>query len=80
MSTKLRIMCSYNGHIVPCPHDKSLSTCLSKTFLNRRPFTLKYQLLNEDLDSLISVTIDEDLRNMTARPSQIHLFLFPHQT
>ncbi|KAG4909732.1 hypothetical protein JHK87_055848 [Glycine soja] len=84
-STKLRLMCSYGGHIVPRPHDKSLcyvggdtriivsehatslanlSTRLSKTFLNGRPFTLKYQLPNEDLDSLISVTIDEDLENM----------------
>ncbi|KAL2324140.1 hypothetical protein Fmac_023198 [Flemingia macrophylla] len=107
-SSKLRLMCSYGGHIVPRPHDKSLcyvggdtriivaeratslaelSTRLSKTFLNGRPFTLKYQLPNEDLDSLISVTTDEDLENMideydrtaaaAVKPSRIRLFLFP---
>ncbi|RDY10564.1 hypothetical protein CR513_04893, partial [Mucuna pruriens] len=110
-STKLRLMCSYGGHIVPRPHDKSLcyvggdtriivaerattladlSTRLSKTFLSGRPFTLKYQLPNEDLDSLISVTTDEDLENMideydrtaaaansAVKPSRIRLFLFP---
>jgi hypothetical protein len=103
-------MCSYGGHIVPRPHDKSLcyvggdtrivvveratsladlSTRLSKTFLNGRSFTLKYQLPNEDLDSLISVTTDEDLENMideydrtnssnsSLKPSRIRLFLFP---
>ncbi|OWM82348.1 hypothetical protein CDL15_Pgr001922 [Punica granatum] len=29
-----------------------------------RPFTLKYQLPNEDLDSLITVSTDKDLDNM----------------
>ncbi|XP_057423432.1 uncharacterized protein LOC130717276 [Lotus japonicus] len=110
-TSKLRLMCSYGGHIVPRPHDKSLcyvggdtrivvveratsladiSTRLSKTFLDGRPFTLKYQLPNEDLDSLISVTTDEDLENMideydrtttttasSIKPSRIRLFLFP---
>lgn len=78
-------MCSYGGHIVPRPHDKSLcylggdtrivvvdrhttltdlSAKLSRSLLGGRPFTLKYQLPNEDLDSLISVTTDEDLDNM----------------
>ncbi|KAF7827755.1 RNA polymerase II degradation factor 1 [Senna tora] len=108
-STKLRLMCSYGGHIVPRPHDKSLcyvggdtrivvvdrntslsdlSSRLSKTFLNGRPFTLKYQLPSEDLDSLISVTTDEDFDNMideydrtasnsAVKPSRIRLFLFP---
>ena len=105
-------MCSYGGHIVPRPHDKSLcyvggdtrivvvdrntslsDLCsrLSKTFLNGRPFTLKYQLPSEDLDSLISVTTEEDLDNMideydrtsanssnpSVKPSRIRLFLFP---
>lgn len=37
---------------------------LSRTLLGGRPFTLKYQLPNEDLDSLISVSTDEDLENM----------------
>lgn len=82
---KLRLMCSYGGHIIPRPHDKSLcymggetrmivvdrsssllelSSRISRTLLNGRGFTLKYQLPNEDLDSLISVTTNEDLDNM----------------
>ncbi|PON32211.1 PB1 domain containing protein [Parasponia andersonii] len=105
---KLRLMCSYGGHIIPRPHDKSLcyvggdtrivvvdrhsslsDLCsrLSRTLFHGRPFTLKYQLPSEDLDSLISVTTDEDLENMideydrTAassplKPSRLRLFLF----
>ncbi|CAN1138133.1 hypothetical protein LINPERPRIM_LOCUS23309 [Linum perenne] len=83
---KLRLMCSYGGHIIPRPHDKSLcyvggetrivvvdrnstvgslSCRLSKILsLNGRPFTLKYQLPNEDLDSLVSVATDEDIEHM----------------
>ncbi|XP_042413994.1 leucine-rich repeat extensin-like protein 2 [Zingiber officinale] len=41
-----------------------LSAKLSRTLLGGRPFTLKYQLPNEDLDSLISIATDEDLENM----------------
>ncbi|KAL4582497.1 hypothetical protein LXL04_007047 [Taraxacum kok-saghyz] len=107
---KIRLMCSYGGHIVPRPQTKSLcyaggetrivavdrrstgSTIsslthhLSRTLYGNRPFTLKYQLPNEDLDSLISITTDEDLQNMleehdriasSATPSRIRLFLFP---
>jgi hypothetical protein len=37
---------------------------LSRSLLGGRPFTLKYQLPNEDLDSLISVSTDEDLDNL----------------
>nr|XP_016489478.1 PREDICTED: putative mediator of RNA polymerase II transcription subunit 8 [Nicotiana tabacum] len=100
---KLRLMCSYGGHIIPRPHDKSLcyiggdsrifvadrrtslsdlSSRLSKTLLSGRPFWLKYQLPNEDLDSLISVTTDEDLENMieeydrVTKTSRIRVFLF----
>ncbi|TKY44755.1 clustered mitochondria protein [Spatholobus suberectus] len=104
---KLRLMCSYGGHIMPRPHDKSLcyvggdtrivvvdrhsslkDLCarLSRTILNGRPFTLKYQLPNEELDSLITVTTDEDLDNMveeydriTAKgsaSSRLRVFLF----
>lgn len=43
---------------------KDLCSRLSKTILNGRPFTLKYQLPHEDLDNLITVTSDEDLDNM----------------
>ncbi|CAL9100633.1 unnamed protein product, partial [Musa textilis] len=41
-----------------------LSAKLSRDLLGGRPFSLKYQLPNEDLDALISVTTDEDLENM----------------
>ncbi|XP_076915796.1 uncharacterized protein LOC143575264 [Bidens hawaiensis] len=110
--TKLRLMCSSGGHIVPRPHDKSLTYVggdtrivvvdrhttlqdlthrLSKTLLRSSPttsFTVKYQLPTEDLDSLISVTTDEDLENMieeyerinsvdVTKSSRIRLFLFP---
>ncbi|KAK4426716.1 hypothetical protein Salat_1440300 [Sesamum alatum] len=106
---KLRLMCSYGGHIIPRPHDKSLCyvggdtrivvvdrhsslaelhSRLSHILLNGRHFTLKYQLPNEDLDSLISLSTDEDLENMieeydrtnAASPlksSRLRLFLFP---
>ncbi|XP_022775935.1 protein eyes shut [Durio zibethinus] len=109
--SKLRLMCSYGGTIVPRPHDKalcyiggdtrmvvvdrhtslgSLHQRLSNSLLHGRPFTLKYQLPSEDLDSLISVTTDEDLENMideydrtcsqttsSSKSSRIRLFLFP---
>ncbi|KAH6755978.1 Octicosapeptide/Phox/Bem1p family protein [Perilla frutescens var. hirtella] len=103
---KIRLMCSYGGHIVPRPHDKSLyyaggetrivavdrrttaaslaglSAHFSRTLFGNRPFLLKYQLPDEDLDSLISVITDEDLANMLEEhdrispPSRIRLFLF----
>ncbi|KAI3796143.1 hypothetical protein L1987_38808 [Smallanthus sonchifolius] len=116
--TKLRLMCSYGGHIVPRPHDKTLcyvggdtrivvverhvtlsdlTNRLAKTLLRSSTsstttsFTLKYQLPSEDLDSLISVTTDEDLENMideyerlntnsssdSNKSSRLRLFLFP---
>ncbi|KAJ9554290.1 hypothetical protein OSB04_018335 [Centaurea solstitialis] len=114
---KLRLMCSYGGHIIPRPHDKSLcyvggethmvavdrhttlsdlTNRLSKTILRSSStspatspalgFTLKYQLPSEDLDSLISVTTDEDLENMIeeyerlnslSKSSRLRLFIFP---
>ncbi|KAJ0669442.1 putative PB1 domain-containing protein [Helianthus annuus] len=111
-ATKLRLMCSSGGHIVPRPHDKSLcyvggdtrivvvdrhttlsdlTNRLTKSVLRSTAttsFTIKYQLPNEDLDSLISVTTDEDLENMIdeydrlnnlnmTSSSRIRLFLFP---
>lgn len=106
-TTKVRLLCSYGGHIVQRPHDKTLcytggdnrvvavdrrttisslsalSAHLSRILYGNRPFYLKYQLPNEELDSLISVTTDEDLQNMleehdrTITSSRIRLFLFP---
>lgn len=64
----------------------SLTSHLSRTLYNNRPFLLKYQLPDEDLDALVSVATDEDLQNMideqdrivdSPRPSRIRLFLFP---
>ncbi|KAK8529536.1 hypothetical protein V6N12_060315 [Hibiscus sabdariffa] len=68
----------------------SLHHRLSHSLLHGRPFTLKYQLPSEELDSLISVTTDEDLENMieeydrtcsqttsSSKSSRIRLFLFP---
>lgn len=111
LQSKLRLMCSYGGTIVPRPHDKalcyvggdtrmivvdrhtslvSLQHRLSLSLLHGRPFTLKYQLPSEDLDSLISVTTDEDLENMideydrtcasnttSSKSPRVRLFLFP---
>ncbi|KAE9613868.1 hypothetical protein Lal_00015968 [Lupinus albus] len=101
-NAKLRLMCSYAGHIMPRPHDKSLSyvggetrivavdrhtslkdLCLrlSHSLLHGRAFTLKYQLPNEELDNLITVTTDEDLGNMVEEhdrlaSSRLRVFLF----
>ncbi|KAL0450033.1 UNVERIFIED_CONTAM: hypothetical protein Slati_1559700 [Sesamum latifolium] len=50
------------------PHHCGISVSpvrhLSRALFHNRPFHLKYQLPNEDLDSLISVITDEDLSNM----------------
>ncbi|KAK1646596.1 hypothetical protein QYE76_064401 [Lolium multiflorum] len=60
---------------------------LSRLLLACQPFKLKYKLPNEDLNSLISVSTDEDLDNLfeeydrvtatSSRTSRIRLFLFP---
>ncbi|KAL8171525.1 hypothetical protein V2J09_023329 [Rumex salicifolius] len=64
----------------------SLTAHLSRSLLGGRSFCLKYQLPNHDLDSLISVTTDEDLVNMieeydrlalSPTPSRLRFFLFP---
>ncbi|KAK7407505.1 hypothetical protein VNO78_09458 [Psophocarpus tetragonolobus] len=93
-------LCYVGGdtRIVVVPRHTSLSdlsTRLSKSFLHARPFLLKYQLPSEDLDSLVSVTTDEDFENMideydhrnaeqnnnnNNKPSRIRLFLFPTQS
>lgn len=105
--SKLRLMCSSGGHIVPRPHDKALCylggetriitvdrrqtlsdlhSRLSRSFLQNHSFSIKYQLPSEDLDSLVSLSTDDDLENMIeehdgladARVSpRLRLFLFP---
>ncbi|KAL9268916.1 PAL OF QUIRKY-like protein [Drosera capensis] len=63
-----------------------LSNHLSRVLLNGRGFCLKYQLPEQDLDSLVSVTCDEDLVNMveefercgsSGTKTRIRFFLFP---
>ncbi|KAK8629425.1 hypothetical protein V6N13_078266 [Hibiscus sabdariffa] len=69
--TRVRFMCSFGGKILPRIANVSV----------------KYQLPNEDLDALISVTTDEDLENMmeeydrfaqnqNPRLARLRLFLF----
>ncbi|KAJ6791967.1 putative leucine-rich repeat extensin-like protein 2 [Iris pallida] len=90
-------LCYLGGdtRIVVVDRNSSLSdfsSKLSRSLLGGRPFSLKYQLPNEDLDSLISVTTDEDLDIMieeydrvaaAANPGavgptkRLRLFLFP---
>ncbi|XP_065848443.1 protein PAL OF QUIRKY [Euphorbia lathyris] len=105
---KVRLMCSYGGHISSRPQTKSLYyaggdtrlisipdttnltlasliTHLSSTLhFSNYPFNLKYQLPNHDLDSLISLSTDEDLlimldehHRLSPSSSRIRLFLFP---
>ncbi|GAB2216294.1 hypothetical protein Droror1_Dr00024065 [Drosera rotundifolia] len=63
-----------------------LSNHLSRVLLNGRGFCLKYQLPEQDLDSLVSVTCDDDLVNMveefercgnSGTKARIRFFLFP---
>ncbi|KAL5571313.1 hypothetical protein UlMin_020910 [Ulmus minor] len=102
---KLRMMCSFGGHIVHRPRTKSLcyvggetrivsinpltttslsslTAHLSASLSLSTPFSLKYQLPNHELDSLISLLVDEDLLIMIdelqrlSPPSRIRLFVF----
>eukprot|EP00257_Ricinus_communis_P020848 XP_015580190.1 uncharacterized protein LOC8265031 [Ricinus communis] len=61
----------------------SLTTHLSSTLHINCPFTLKYQLPSHDLDSLISLSTDDDLlimldehHRLSPTPSRIRLFIF----
>ncbi|GLT63495.1 hypothetical protein SLA2020_360570 [Shorea laevis] len=89
-----KVLCYVGGEtrlVVVDRHSSFLVLCtrISRTLLHGRPFTLKYQLPNEDLDSLVTVTTDEDLENMieeydritvasasSASSLRIRLFLF----
>ncbi|XP_050228095.1 uncharacterized protein LOC126677489 [Mercurialis annua] len=62
----------------------SLATHLSTALNINNSFTLKYQLPSHDLDSLISVSNDDDLlimldehHRLSPTPARIRLFLFP---
>ncbi|KAE8714940.1 putative cyclin-D6-1-like [Hibiscus syriacus] len=76
--TRVRFICSFGGKILPRPHDNQLRIANA---------SVKYQIPNEDLDALISVTTDEDLENMmeeykrlaqnqNPRLARLRLFLF----
>ncbi|CAN0896609.1 hypothetical protein LINGRAHAP2_LOCUS18601 [Linum grandiflorum] len=106
-ASKLRLMCSYGGQIIPRPQTKSLfyaggdtriitvptTANLTLNFLAAQlaaalrlstPFNLKYQLPYHDLDSLITLSNDEDVAIMideynrvSPSPARIRLFVFP---
>uniref|UniRef100_A0A2C9UHQ3 PB1 domain-containing protein n=1 Tax=Manihot esculenta TaxID=3983 RepID=A0A2C9UHQ3_MANES len=82
-STKLKVLCSFGGTILPRPSDGKLRyvegethiICISRDIsweeLKQKTLAIyyqlhviKYQLPGEDLDALVSVSCDEDLRNM----------------
>lgn len=79
--------------IVAVHRNCTVSTLLSKLakFTTTADITIKYQLPNEDLDALISVTTDEDVDNMleeydrllaqgsstNSRTARLRLFLIP---
>ncbi|KAF8097269.1 hypothetical protein N665_0292s0047 [Sinapis alba] len=72
--------------IVAVPRDiisfSSFFQLLSRKLLPGRSFSLKYRLPGCDLDSLITVTNNDDVENMiaeydSATPQRIRLFLFP---
>jgi len=106
--SRVRLMCSYGGKILPRPHDNQLSYVGGDTRIlavdrNIRfssmigklsniwgsSVSFKYQLPNEDLDALVSVTNDEDMENMMAeydrlqkmgyRFSRLRLFVFANK-
>ncbi|KAL5975777.1 hypothetical protein ACLOJK_020104 [Asimina triloba] len=81
--SKLKLLCSFGGRILPRPSDGKLryvggetriirilrdiswSELLQKTSaMYNQPHNIKYQLLGEELDALVTVSCDEDLRNM----------------
>lgn len=77
--------------IVAVPRDITFSELMNKLArLFKSNIVLKYQLMPEDLDALVSVTCDEDLRNMfdefdfhiamrsrDGRSARMRAFLFP---
>ncbi|CAM6008697.1 unnamed protein product [Sphagnum balticum] len=104
-SLRVKLLCSFNGKILPRPGDGRLRYVGGETRIitvNRDisyaelvfkvteicgyALTLKYQLPDEDLDALVSVSSDEDLENMMEEYdklsgfdgfSRLRVFLFP---
>ncbi|XP_028062745.1 uncharacterized protein LOC114266052 isoform X1 [Camellia sinensis] len=103
-STKIKILCSFGGRILPRPSDGKLRYVGGETRIisirkditwqelwqkaiavYNQTRTIKYQLPEEDLDALVSVSCDEDLRNMMEEcnvqqdgegPKRLRMFLF----
>ncbi|KAH7545894.1 hypothetical protein FEM48_Zijuj01G0141900 [Ziziphus jujuba var. spinosa] len=82
LNTRARFMCSFGGKILPRPHDNQLRYVGGISNIS-----VKYQLPNEELDALISVTTDEDVDNMmdeydrvalnqNPKSARLRLFLF----
>lgn len=82
-STRVKLMCSFGGKIMPRPIDSKLRYVGGETrivavdrsvgykdFMSKMAqvygvhLALKYQLPDEDLDALVSVSSDDDLQNM----------------
>ncbi|CAK9217181.1 unnamed protein product [Sphagnum troendelagicum] len=104
-SLRVKLLCSFDGKILPRPgdgrlryvggetriitvnHDISYAELVFKvTEICGNALTLKYQLPDEDLDALVSVSSDEDLENMMEEYdklrgfdgfSRLRVFLFP---
>ncbi|KAI8005714.1 Dual specificity protein kinase shkA [Camellia lanceoleosa] len=103
-STKIKILCSFAGRILPRPSDGKLRYVGGETRIisirkditwqelwqkaiavYNQTRTIKYQLPEEDLDALVSVSCDEDLQNMMEEcnvqqdgegPKRLRMFLF----
>ncbi|KAM7250062.1 hypothetical protein ACFE04_021945 [Oxalis oulophora] len=90
VSTKMKVLCSFGGKILPRPSDGKLRyvggetrivqirTNISWQELKNKALVIydetnviKYQLPGEDLDSLVSVSCDEDLQNMIEECNEI---------
>ncbi|XP_039172947.1 uncharacterized protein LOC104454796 [Eucalyptus grandis] len=81
-SNKVKFLCSHGGKILPRPATSDLMKKLSAQIDS--DVVLKYQVAQEDLDALVSVRSDEDLRHMLdeydaaqRREPEAPAFLFP---
>lgn len=91
-STKMKVLCSFGGKILPRPSDGKLRYVGGETRIIRirrdiswpelvqktltvfnQAHIIKYQLPGEDLDSLVSVSCDEDLQNMMEECNELEV-------
>ncbi|KAL0357213.1 UNVERIFIED_CONTAM: hypothetical protein Scaly_1407000 [Sesamum calycinum] len=83
--SRLKFLCSHGGKILPAPLTANSKLMTKLTYLIDGEMILKYQVLSEDLDALISVKSDEDLCHMfeeidryeSAGSPRMRAFLFP---